>query len=113
MAYPRPADLANPAYVGRITVDGVDLFVREAARLLAEKTAEAGEDADPPVGRPDLEAAWRVDQRRAGTPSSGDGRRVPSSPTGIVSKALGFLADQGMLARLADEGPPLDPPPTR
>jgi hypothetical protein len=104
MAYPRPADLANPAHVGRITVDGVDLFVREAARLLAEKATEAGEDADPPAGRPDLEAAWRVYQRRAGTPSSTDGRRVPTSTTGIVGKALGFLADQGMLVRRDDEG---------
>ncbi len=104
MAYPRPADLANPAHVGRITVDGVDLFVREAARLLAEKATEAGEDADPPAGRPDLEAAWRVYQRRAGTPSSTDGRRIPSSTTGIVGKALAFLAEQGMLVRRDDEG---------
>lgn len=104
MAYPRPADLANPAYVGRITVEGVDLFVREAARLLADKTAEGREDADPPASRPDLEAAWRVYQRRAGTPSSTDGRRVPSSTTGIVNKALGFLAEQGMLVRRDDDG---------
>ena len=103
MAYPRPADLGNPAYVGRINVHGVDAFIREAARRLAEKVAEEGEDADPPADSPDLEAAWRVYQRRAGSPGSGDGRRVSSSTSGIVGKTLAFLAEHGMLAKAGDE----------
>ncbi|SHG16848.1 hypothetical protein SAMN05443575_1561 [Jatrophihabitans endophyticus] len=103
MAYPRPADLANPAYVGRITVNGVDAFVREAARRLAELAAADGEELDPPTDQPDLEVAWRVYQRRAASPSSGDGRRVASSTTGMVGKALAFLADHGMLAPAGDE----------
>jgi hypothetical protein len=103
MAYPRPADLSNPAYVGRITVDGVDAFIREAARRLEERAASDGADTDPPADRPDLEAAWRIYQRRAGNPASGDGRRISTSTTGMVRKALAFLADQGMLARTSDE----------
>jgi hypothetical protein len=103
LAYPRPADLANPAWVGRITVNGVEAFVREAARRLADAAAEAGEDSDPSADAPDLEAAWRVYQRRAATPGSGDGRRVASSTIGMVSKALKFLADQGMLTPRSDE----------
>jgi hypothetical protein len=102
LAYPRPADLANPAYIGRITVSGVETFVREASRRLSEQAKEAGQDSDPPANTPDLEAAWHVYERRAATPSSGDGRRVASSTSGMVSKALGFLAEQGMLTRTDD-----------
>ncbi|MFD3400096.1 hypothetical protein ACFWUU_05455 [Kribbella sp. NPDC058693] len=105
LAYPRPADLSNAAYVGRITVHGVDAFVREAARRLAESAARERELQDPDPGAPDLEAAWRVYSRRAATPGSGDGRRVASSTVGIVGKALTFLADQGLLTRRSgDDG---------
>ncbi|RIJ77591.1 hypothetical protein D1871_06405 [Nakamurella silvestris] len=103
LAYPRPADLANLAYVGRVTVNGVEAFVREAARRLNEAALEADEDLDPPADQPDLEASWRVYLRRAATPGSVDGRRVSSSTTGMVSKAMAFLADQGMLTRRSDD----------
>lgn len=102
LAYPRPADLSNPVYVGRVTVNGVEAFIREAARRLREVAAERGDDVDPPVATPDLEAVWRVFDRRAATPGSGDGRRVPSSTGGIVSKALAFLADQGLMTKRGD-----------
>lgn len=105
MAYPRPADLANPAYVGRITVSGVEAFLREATRRLSEAADNRGDDTDPPADSPNLELAWRAFQRRAGTPASGDGRRVSSSTIGMVGKALTFLAEQGMLSkRNEDEG---------
>ena len=100
LAYPRPADLANPAYVGRLTVNGVEAFVREAGRRLQEAAADAGQALDPPAGEPDLEAAWALYQRRAAAPS--DLRRGSTSTLGIVSKALGFLADQGMLTKRSD-----------
>jgi hypothetical protein len=101
LAYPRPADLANQAYVGRITVNGVEAFVREAGRRLGEAAAERGDDVDPPADEPDLEATWRLYQRRTAAPS--DGRRLSTSTLGIVSKALGFLTDQGMLTRRSDQ----------
>lgn len=103
LAYPRPADLANLAYVGRVTVNGVEAFVREAARRLNEAAADADEDLDPPADQPDLEASWRVYLRRAAAPGSGDGRRLSTSTTGMVSKAMAFLADQGMLTRRSDD----------
>jgi hypothetical protein len=103
LAYPRPADLSNAAYVGRITVNGVEAFIREATRRLREAAAEHGDDVDPPLDAPDLEAAWRVYDRRASTPGSGDGRRLPSSTGGMVSKALMFLAEQGLLTRRSDQ----------
>jgi hypothetical protein len=102
LAFPRPADLANETYLGRITVDGVEAFVREAASRLAEAAAEA-DAADVATDQPGLEAAWRVYTRRARTGSTGDGRKLASSTTGIVSKALMFLADQGLLVRTGDE----------
>ncbi|GAB3048662.1 hypothetical protein GCM10027053_03740 [Intrasporangium mesophilum] len=102
LAYPRPADLANPAYVGRINVHGVEAFIREAARRLRESALERGEPIDPSPDTPNLEAAWSVYTRRAATPGSGDGRRVSSSTVGMVGKALSFLAEQGMLTRSSD-----------
>jgi hypothetical protein len=102
LAFPRPADLANETYLGRITVEGVEAFVREAATRLAAAAAEA-DAADVSADRPGLEAAWRVYTRRAQTGSTGDGRKLSSSTTGIVSKALSFLADQGLLVRTSDE----------
>jgi hypothetical protein len=103
LAYPRPADLSNPAYLGRITVNGVEAFVREATRRLRDTATESGADVDPPTDAPSLEKAWRVYHRRAASPGSGDGRRVSSSTGGMVSKALAFLADQGLLTRRSDD----------
>ncbi|AXH93552.1 hypothetical protein ACFWDZ_25865 [Micromonospora aurantiaca] len=102
LAFPRPADLADETYLGRITVEGVEAFVREAASRLAEAAAEA-DAADAAAAQPGLEAAWRVYTRRARTGSTGDGRKLSSSTTGIVSKALAFLADHGLLTRTSDE----------
>jgi hypothetical protein len=103
LAYPRLADLSNPAYMGRITVNGVEAFVREATRRLRDAAAEAGEDADPPASAPNLELAWRAYHRRASAPGSGDGRRVASSTIGMVAKALAFLADHGLLTKRSDD----------
>jgi hypothetical protein len=102
LAFPRPADLADETYLGRITVEGVEAFAREAASRLASAAAEV-DAADVAADRPGLEAAWRVYTRRAQTGITGDGRKLSSSTLGIVSKALHFLADQGLLVRTGDE----------
>ncbi|GGV04255.1 hypothetical protein GCM10010211_84340 [Streptomyces albospinus] len=102
LAFPRPADLADESYLGRITVEGVEAFVRQAATALAENATAEGEDTDPSSDRPGLETVWRVYARRARTGATGDGRKLASSTTGIVSKAVAFLADQGLLVRTGD-----------
>lgn len=102
LAFPRPADLANETYLGRITVEGVEAFVREAATRLGAKAAEA-DAADVDHDAPSLEAVWRVYSRRAQTGATGDGRKLSTSTLGIVGKALTFLADQGLLVRTSDE----------
>lgn len=103
MAFPRPEDLADDAYIGRITVNGVDAFVRQACRRLAERAEEHGDNTDPATDAPGLEAAWRVYARRSATGATKDARRLAGSTTGIVGKAVAFLTDSGFLQRTGDD----------
>jgi hypothetical protein len=103
LAFPRPEDLADDGYIGRITVHGVDAFVRQACRRLAEEAGENGENTDPASDTPGLEAAWRVWARRSATGATKDARRLASSTTGIIGKAVAFLVDSGFLQRTGDE----------
>ncbi len=102
-AFPRPADLADDGYVGRITVNGVDGFVRQACRRLEERAEQDGENTDPASDAPGLEAAWRVYSRRSATGATKDARRLAGSTTGIIGKAVAFLVDAGFLQRTGDE----------
>ncbi|MEU5435944.1 hypothetical protein AB0G73_21545 [Streptomyces sp. NPDC020719] len=103
MAFPRPEDLADDGYIGRITVNGVDAFVRQACRRLEERAAEQGENTDPETDAPGLEAAWRIYARRSSTGATKDARRLAGSTTGIVAKAVAFLTDSGFLQRTGDD----------
>ncbi|WP_336323136.1 hypothetical protein [Streptomyces lavendofoliae] len=104
MAFPRPEDLADDGYIGRITVNGVDAFVRQACRRLEERAEEQGENTDPATDAPGLEAAWRVYARRSATGATKDARRLAGSTTGIIGKAVAFLTESGFLQRTGDEG---------
>lgn len=103
MAFPRPEDLADDAYIGRITILGVDAYVRQACRRLEERADERGDNTDPATDAPGLEAAWRVYSRRSATGATKDARRLAGSTTGIVGKAVAFLADSGFLQRTGDD----------
>ncbi|MCT2594549.1 hypothetical protein LHJ74_32360 [Streptomyces sp. N2-109] len=103
MAFPRPADLADDGYIGRISVNGVDAFVRQACRRLEERAQEQGENTDPASDSPGLEASWRVYARRSATGATKDARRLAGSTTGIIAKAVAFLADSGFLQRTGDD----------
>ncbi|WP_431964020.1 hypothetical protein [Actinacidiphila sp. bgisy160] len=103
MAFPRPEDLADDAYIGRVTVNGVDGFLRQACRRLEARAEEQGENTDPASDAPGLEAAWRVYVRRSSTGATKDARRLAGSTTGIVGKAVSFLVDSGFLQRTGDE----------
>ncbi|MFJ7987956.1 hypothetical protein [Streptomyces sp. NPDC096351] len=104
MAFPRPEDLADDAYIGRLTVNGVDAFVRQACHRLEQRAEEQGENTDPASDAPGLEAAWRIYARRSATGATKDARRLAGSTTGIVGKAAAFLTDSGFLQRTGDEG---------
>ncbi len=103
LAFPRPEDLADDGYIGRITVNGVDAFVRQACQRLEERAEEAGENTDPASEAPGLESAWRIWARRSSTGATKDARRLAGSTTGIVSKAAAFLTDSGFLQRTGDD----------
>jgi hypothetical protein len=103
MAFPRPADLDDDSYIGRVSVDGVDAFVREACRLLQETARDAGEEVDTPSSDPGLEQAWRTYQRRSATGKTGDARQLSSSTQGMISKAMKVMTEQGFLNATPDE----------
>ncbi len=104
LAFPRPEDLADDGYIGRVTVNGVDAFVRQACRRLEERAAAQGENTDPATDAPGLEAAWRIWARRSATGATKDARRLAGSTTGIIAKAVTFLTDSGFLQRTGDDG---------
>ncbi len=101
LAFPRPDDLGDDSYVGRVSVELVDGAVREACRVLNERAAGP---PDPESDAPQLEEVWRVWQRRPEATATKDGRVGESTTRGIVGKALRFLADQGFLVPVGAEG---------
>jgi hypothetical protein len=103
LAFPRPEDLADDGYLGRITVNGVDAFVRQACRRLEEQAEQAGDNTDPASDAPGLEAAWRVWARRSTTGATKDARRLAGSTIGITGKAVAFLVESGFLQKTADD----------
>lgn len=103
LAFPRPEDLADDGYIGRVSVNGVDAFVRQACRRIEERAEAAGENTDPATDAPGLEAAWRVWARRSATGATKDARRLAGSTTGIVAKAVAFLTESGFLQRTGDD----------
>ncbi|GGS21282.1 hypothetical protein GCM10010269_70150 [Streptomyces humidus] len=103
MAFPRPEDLADDGYIGRVSVNGVDAFVRQACHRLEQRAQEQGENTDPASDAPGLEAAWRIWARRSSTGATKDARRLAGSTTGIVGKAVAFLTDSGFLQRTGDD----------
>ena len=102
LAFPRPDDLGDDSYVGRVSVDQVDGAVREACRALDERAA--GAEPDPLSDAPQLEAAWRAWLRRPETTATKDGRAGDATTRGIVGKALRFLSEQGLLVPVGNEG---------
>jgi hypothetical protein len=103
LAFPRPEDLADDGYLGRITVNGVDAFVRQACRRLEQQADTSGDNTDPVSDAPGLEAAWRVYARRSATGATKDARRLAGSTIGIVGKAVSFLVDSGFLQKTSDD----------
>ncbi|WP_017600644.1 hypothetical protein [Nocardiopsis lucentensis] len=104
LAFPRPDDLVDDSYVGRTSVDQIDGVVRQTCQILEERSAKLEENSDPEDGASDLERLWQIYKRRPETTRTKDGRLAPSTTRGMVSKALKFLADQGLLAQVNGEG---------
>ncbi|MBN6040776.1 hypothetical protein [Amycolatopsis sp. 195334CR] len=103
LGYPRPDDLANDTYIGRVSVEQVDGMVREACRILDDRAAAAEANNDPLADAPELEQAWRAYARRPAAAATKDGRLAPDTTRGMVARALRFLADQGFLVQVSTE----------
>ncbi len=103
LGYPRPDDLANDTYIGRVSVEQVDAMVREACRILDERAADAEANSDPLADAPELEQAWRAYARRPAAAATKDGRLASDTTRGMVARALRFLADQGFLVQVSGE----------
>ena len=75
LAFPRPDDLGDDSYVGRVSVELVDGAVREACRVLNERAAgPADPESDdlPPVrDRISLPALMREEVRGGGLTTTG------------------------------------------
>lgn len=103
LAYPRPDDLANDTYIGRVSVEQVDAMTREACRVLDERAAEAEANNDPLADSPELEQAWRAYARRPAAAATKDGRLASDTTRGMAARALRFLAEQGFLVQVGGE----------
>jgi hypothetical protein len=103
LGFPRPDDLANDTYVGRVSVEQVDAMVREACRVLDERARAAEANNDPLEDAPELERAWRAYARRQPAGMTKDGRIAPDSTRGMVAKAMRFLVEQGLLVAVNNE----------
>lgn len=78
--------------------------VNQVVRLMnriAERIRERGRDVDPPVDEPQLEPLYRMVLRWREGDTTGDERSNPHVKTGMVRRALKWLAANG----LADEIP--------
>jgi len=104
LAFPRPDDLANDTYVGRVSVEQVDSVVREACRMLDERAAGAEENHDPLAAAPELERTWRVYARRPAAGVTRSGALAADATRSMVTKAMRFLTDQGFLSPAGEGG---------
>lgn len=104
LGFPRAADLDDDTYVGRVCVDQIDEVVTAAAEELNRRAIAAESASDPPAGQPELVQLWRYYLRRNSVGRTGDTRALFSSRRALIKKAAEYLADHGMLRRVADDG---------
>jgi hypothetical protein len=94
--YPTPESLeATDGPLPSVTVQGVVRFVRRIADRIREQAGET----DPPLDEPQLEPLYRMVLRWRDSDTTGDERSNPKVLTGMVRRALKWLAANG----LADE----------
>lgn len=103
LSFPRADDLANDIYFGRVSVEQVDLVVRETCRLLDERAVRAEDDVEPLVEDSELERAWRAYLRRPEVASTTDNRANAGSTRQIIRRALKYLAERGLMTQTGEE----------
>lgn len=103
LCFPRADDLADDAYIGRVSVASVDIIVREACRVLQNRIDGTAESGDPMSGASELEEAWRAYMRRPETAATRDSRQNATTTLAIAKRALRWLADRGLLVPVSEE----------
>ena len=87
------------------TVAGTKISARLVVGYLVDLCNQLKEAnvSDSEQGSEELREAWRLVLSRAETRSSSDGRRSPSTLTGMVTHALEYLERGGLLRKLSEE----------
>lgn len=103
LGFPRADDLANDSYVGRVSVEQVDIVVRETCRLLEERALRVGDTDEPLAEQGELGRAWRAYLRRPEVASTKDNRANPDATRQIIRRALKYLAERGLMHQVGEE----------
>lgn len=102
-AFPRPHDLDDDSFIGRVSVNSLDTRVREAITILDRKATEQGASVEPPADQPGLEAMWRHYHRRPNKGTTAKNNDTRTNTRSLISRALKHLKDHGMVTFSSDE----------
>lgn len=98
--YPTAAELeVDDSRLRSVTVQSVVRLIRQ----VAERIAERARDADPPVDQPQLEPLYRLVLRWRVSDTTEDARSNPKVLTGMVRRALKWLAANGFADEVATD----------
>lgn len=103
LCYPRSAHLDDGERVARFSQQELLAYVDGLCDRLDEAVEAAGDDVEPPVDEPGLERSWRAWERRGKAARTPDGRRSPRTTGAIVSRALEWMVEQGLLDQRSDD----------
>ncbi|MFI7468645.1 hypothetical protein [Nonomuraea sp. NPDC049646] len=104
LGFPRPADLVDDSYVGRVSIKEVDRVVQDVCKELDSRASAIGENGDPPQDEPKLERVWRLYARRPDATETRDDRVAPHTNEALISRVVKYLVEEGMLTPYSEEG---------
>ena len=99
LCFPRADDLADDAYIGRVSAASIDIIVREACRVIQDRIDGTADSGDPVSDASELEEAWRAYVRRPEVAT----RQSATTTLAIAKRALNWLVDRGLLMPMSEE----------
>lgn len=98
--FPTAESLEDPDSVAgaRVTTNKLVEYLVSLCEELEQRSND-----DVAAGEEDLAEAWRAVLARAETRGTADGRRASHTLSGMVSHALGFLEQGGLMRKLSDD----------
>ncbi len=103
LCYPKSAHLDDAGRVARLSQQELLAYVDGLCDRLDEAVDATGDDVEPPIDEPGLERSWRAWQRRGKVARTPDGRRSSRTTGAVVSRALEWMVDQGLLEHRSDD----------